>query len=76
MLMKENATTVTFAHILKQPASCKVRFLGFCMEGARNRTIKGQYSTPAEKTFPKIQIFGYNGPAVVVVSCVTHDNFL
>merc|ERR1712073_252838 len=27
-----------------------------------------------KKTFPKIQIVGYKGPAVVVVSCVTHDS--
>merc|ERR1711872_996397 len=64
-------------HFVEQPSSDKARFLGLCMEplllAPGNRTIKGQHSTPVKETFPKIQILGYNGPAVVVVSCVTHD---
>ena len=35
--------------------------------------FQGANSTPELKTYPKIKIEGYKGPAVVVVSCVAHE---
>jgi len=58
--------------ILEQPASHKLRFRYQC-EGRGAGALQGQFSTSDKKTFPKIQILGYKGPAVVVVSCTTHD---
>jgi len=62
-----------FVRILEQPASHKLRFRYKC-EGRGAGALQGERSTPEKKTFPKIQIVGYKGPAVVVVSCVTHDS--
>jgi len=59
--------------VLEQPASHKLRFRYQC-EGRGAGALQGQFSTSDKKTFPKIQILGYKGPAVVVVSCVTHDS--
>ena len=61
-----------FVRVLEQPASHKLRFRYQC-EGRGAGALQGQFSTSDKKTFPKIQILGYKGPAVVVVSCVTHD---
>ena len=61
-----------FVRILEQPASHKLRFRYKC-EGRGAGALQGERSSPDKKTFPKIQIVGYKGPAVVVVSCVTHD---
>ncbi|XP_069675181.1 embryonic polarity protein dorsal-like isoform X2 [Periplaneta americana] len=58
--------------ILEQPASKALRFRYEC-EGRSAGSIPGVNSTPENKTFPTIQIVGYKGPAVVVVSCVTKD---
>jgi len=58
--------------IIEQPKSNALRFRYQC-EGRGAGALQGQHSTPEKKTFPKIQIVGYQGPAVVVVSCVTHD---
>jgi len=62
-----------FVRILEQPASHKLRFRYKC-EGRGAGALQGERSTSEKKTFPKIQIVGYKGPAVVVVSCVTHDS--
>ena len=62
-------------HIVEQPASHKLRFRYQC-EGRGAGALQGQFSTSDKKIFPKIQIQGYKGPAVVVVSCVTHDHDL
>ena len=59
--------------ILEQPAPHKLRFRYEC-EGRGAGALQGKTSTSDKKTFPKIQIRGYTGPAVVVVSCVTHDS--
>ena len=64
-----------YIKILEQPASHKLRFRYQC-EGRGAGALQGQTSTAERKTFPKIQILGYKGPAVVVVSCVTHDSDL
>eukprot|EP00092_Neocalanus_flemingeri_P014538 GFUD01015685.1.p1 GENE.GFUD01015685.1~~GFUD01015685.1.p1 ORF type:complete len:643 (+),score=175.31 GFUD01015685.1:94-2022(+) len=61
--------------IIEQPKSNALRFRYQC-EGRGAGALQGQHSTPEKKTFPKIQIVGYKGPAVVVVSCVTHDTDL
>ena len=58
--------------IIEQPKSNALRFRYQC-EGRGAGALQGQHSTSERKTFPKIQIVGYKGPAVVVVSCVTHD---
>ena len=58
--------------IIEQPKSNALRFRYQC-EGRGAGALQGQRSTADRKTFPKIQIVGYKGPAVVVVSCVTHD---
>merc|ERR1712165_604860 len=62
-----------YLKILEQPASHKLRFRYKC-EGRGAGALQGERSTSEKKTFPKIQIVGYKGPAVVVVSCVTHDS--
>merc|ERR1719420_1621318 len=62
-----------FVRILEQPASHKLRFRYKC-EGRGAGALQGERSSAEKKTFPKIQIVGYKGPAVVVVSCVTHDS--
>merc|ERR1719195_1088750 len=62
-----------YVRILEQPASHKLRFRYKC-EGRGAGALQGERSCSDKKTFPKIQICGYRGPAVVVVSCVTHDS--
>lgn len=42
-------------------------------EGRSAGSIPGVHSTPENKTYPTIEIVGYRGRAVVVVSCVTKD---
>merc|ERR1719188_2090751 len=59
--------------ILEQPKSNSLRFRYKC-EGRGAGALQGVSSSPDKKTFPKIQIVNYKGPAVVVVSCVTHDS--
>jgi hypothetical protein len=58
--------------ITEQPASKALRFRYEC-EGRSAGSIPGVNSTPENKTFPSIRIEGYQGRAVVVVSCVTKD---
>jgi len=67
------APTEPHVVIIEQPASHKLRFRYEC-EGRGAGALQGATSTAEKKTFPKIQIRGYTGPAVVVVSCVTHDS--
>merc|ERR1711868_351086 len=62
-----------FVRILEQPASHKLRYRYKC-EGRGAGALQGERSTTEKKSFPKIQIVNYSGPAVVVVSCVTHDS--
>ncbi|XP_062549273.1 embryonic polarity protein dorsal-like isoform X1 [Armigeres subalbatus] len=58
--------------ITEQPQSKALRFRYEC-EGRSAGSIPGVHSTPEQKTFPSIEIRGYKGRAVVVVSCVTKD---
>lgn len=61
-----------YVRIVEQPASKALRFRYEC-EGRSAGSIPGVNSTPENKTFPTIEIVGYKGRAVVVVSCVTKD---
>lgn len=61
-----------FVRITEQPASKALRFRYEC-EGRSAGSIPGVLSSPENKTFPSIQVVGYRGRAVVVVSCVTKD---
>lgn len=61
-----------YVKITEQPASKALRFRYEC-EGRSAGSIPGVNSTPENRTYPSIQIFGYRGRAVVVVSCVTKD---
>lgn len=58
--------------INEQPQSKALRFRYEC-EGRSAGSIPGVHSTPEQKTFPSIEVHGYKGRAVVVVSCVTKD---
>ena len=52
---------------------CKVSQSGSDSLDMMTCAPSGQHSTQERKTYPKIQIVGTTRPAVVVVSCVTHD---
>ncbi|XP_072383437.1 embryonic polarity protein dorsal-like isoform X5 [Diabrotica undecimpunctata] len=58
--------------IVEQPASKALRFRYEC-EGRSAGSIPGARSTPENKSYPTIRVEGYQGRAVVVVSCVTRD---
>ncbi|XP_021925481.1 transcription factor p65-like isoform X4 [Zootermopsis nevadensis] len=70
--MESSRKKSVYVKITEQPASKALRFRYEC-EGRSAGSIPGVNSTPENKTFPTIQIVGYKGPAVVVVSCVTKD---
>ncbi|XP_029345087.1 embryonic polarity protein dorsal isoform X2 [Acyrthosiphon pisum] len=65
-------TTLPYIKIVEQPASKALRFRYKC-EGRLAGSIPGVNSSTENKTYPTIQIVGYKGRAVVVVSCVTKD---
>ncbi|XP_060874903.1 putative transcription factor p65 homolog isoform X2 [Metopolophium dirhodum] len=65
-------TTSPYIKIVEQPASKALRFRYEC-EGRSAGSIPGVNSSTENKTYPTIQIVGYKGRAVVVVSCVTKD---
>ena len=67
-----HSTNKPFIRIIEQPKSNSLRFRYQC-EGRGAGALQGQHSSQERKTFPKIQIVGTTRPAVVVVSCVTHD---
>lgn len=58
--------------IIEQPAPKELRFRYKC-EGRSAGSIPGINSTAENKTFPTIEIEGYEGKVKVVVSCVTKD---
>ena len=43
------------------------------LQGRSIGSLQGEFSTPEEKTYPRIAIRGYSGDAIVVVSCVTGE---
>ena len=61
-----------YVKIVEQPASKGLRFRYEC-EGRSAGSIPGVSSCQDNKTFPTIQVVGYSGKAVVVVSCVTTE---
>lgn len=61
-----------YVRIAEQPAS-SFRFR-YKSEGNKSGSLPGINNTPELKTFPTIEIIGYEGKAVVVVSCVTKDS--
>ncbi|XP_037957512.1 embryonic polarity protein dorsal isoform X2 [Teleopsis dalmanni] len=61
-----------FINIVEQPATKALRFRYKC-EGRSAGSIPGLNSTPENKTYPTIEIVGYKGDVVIVVSCVTKD---
>lgn len=61
-----------YVRITEQPAPKALRFRYEC-EGRSAGSIPGARSTQDTKTYPSIEIVGYKGRAVVVVSCVTKD---
>ena len=74
VLKPERKTVRPFVRIVEQPVS-DTRFR-YPVEGRGAGVLKGEHSRPNKVTFPQIQILGYEGPAVVVVSCVTHHTDL
>ena len=68
-LAASTAEKMPYVKIIEQPAENRVRFR-FPIEGRSAGSISGETSTAEHKTFPMIEVFGYKGPAKVVVSCV------
>ncbi|XP_053675540.1 embryonic polarity protein dorsal [Anopheles nili] len=66
------ATQRPYVEITEQPHPKALRFRYEC-EGRSAGSIPGINTTSDHKTFPSIQVHGYRGRAVVVVSCVTKE---
>lgn len=62
-----------YAIVVEHPSPNSLRFRYECERRCAGK-VHGEHSTAERKTFPSIQIFGYKGPAVIVVSCVTRDD--
>jgi len=68
-------TTRPYMEIVEQPASNSLRFRYRC-EGRSAGTLHGVSTTGRYseiKTFPKVKIHGFQGPARVAISCVEAD---
>ncbi|XP_059097155.1 transcription factor p65-like isoform X2 [Tigriopus californicus] len=61
-----------YVKVLEEPADNKLRFRYEC-EGRSAGALHGGKSSGDNKTYPTIQIVGYQGPAVCVVSLVEHE---
>ncbi|XP_034950793.1 putative transcription factor p65 homolog isoform X2 [Chelonus insularis] len=68
----QQQNNMPYVEILEQPANKGIRFRYEC-EGRSTGCIPGENSEPEKKTFPSIRIVGYEGRAVIVISCVTKD---
>ncbi|XP_061729677.1 transcription factor p65 isoform X5 [Cydia pomonella] len=66
------APKMPYVRIIEQPAGKSLRFRYEC-EGRSAGSIPGVHSTPEKKTYPTIEVVGYTGRFVVLVSCVTRD---
>ncbi|CAB4065202.1 REL [Lepeophtheirus salmonis] len=64
-----NPNVTPYLQIIEQPAYNKLRFRYEC-EGRSAGALVGENTKDKKRTYPTIQIVGYHGPAVVVVSCV------
>ncbi|XP_037958917.1 embryonic polarity protein dorsal-like [Teleopsis dalmanni] len=71
-LQNTSAIPKPFINIVEQPATKALRFRYKC-EGRSAGSIPGVNSTPENKTYPTIEIVGYEGDVVIVASCVTKD---
>lgn len=74
MSARNNLYRDAYVEITEQPAAKALRFRYEC-EGRSAGSIPGANSKPENKTYPSIRIVNYRGPAVVVVSCVTKDDY-
>jgi len=68
----QKAKKSAYVKVVEQPASKGLRFRYEC-EGRSAGSIPGAGSTQENRTYPTIQVVGYTGRAVVVVSCVTNE---
>ncbi|KAG1683680.1 Embryonic polarity protein dorsal [Nymphon striatum] len=71
-IRKEMSTGQPYIKIVEQPAPKALRFRYEC-EGRSAGSIPGINSTPDNKAHPAIKVCNYQGPAIVIVSCVTKD---
>lgn len=55
--------------IIEQPTNKTIRYRYAC-ENRTAASIPGMNSTPENRTFPTIEIVGYEGSVFVIVSCV------
>ena len=62
-------TKLFFIFPIEQPAENKHRFR-YKSEGRATGTLLGENATDDIKTYPKIKILGYQGPAHAYLSCV------
>ena len=60
--------------IIEQPASKSLRWR-YESEGRTAGSLCGVTSTSSNKTYPTIEVVGWQGKAQVVVSCVTVNDF-
>ncbi|KAH8278042.1 hypothetical protein KR026_004214, partial [Drosophila bipectinata] len=58
--------------IVEQPTNNIIRFRYKC-EGRTAGSIPGENSSDKGKTFPTVEVCNYDGPVIIVVSCVTSD---
>jgi len=65
----EEALKNVQVRIIEQPAKNKHRFR-YKSEGRATGTLLGENSTDDVKTYPKVKIMGYQGPAHLYMSCV------
>ncbi|XP_037712358.1 embryonic polarity protein dorsal isoform X1 [Drosophila subpulchrella] len=72
-LPKPSAKSGPYLRIVEEPTNNIIRFRYKC-EGRTAGSIPGMNSSPETgKTFPTIEVCNYDGPVVIVVSCVTID---
>ncbi|CAD6998451.1 unnamed protein product [Ceratitis capitata] len=66
------ASSKPYLRVVEQPTRKPMRFRYKC-EGRTAGTIPGENSFQDTKTFPTVEIVGYNGEALILVSCVTKE---
>ncbi|XP_016993627.2 dorsal-related immunity factor Dif isoform X2 [Drosophila takahashii] len=72
-LPKPSARSGPYLRIVEEPTNHIIRFRYKC-EGRTAGSIPGMNSSSETgKTFPTIEVCNYDGPVVIVVSCVTSD---
>ncbi|XP_041566118.1 dorsal-related immunity factor Dif isoform X3 [Drosophila elegans] len=72
-LPKPSAKSGPHLRIVEEPTNNIIRFRYKC-EGRTAGSIPGMNSSPENgKTFPTVEVCNYDGPVIIVVSCVTSD---